>query len=128
MHPIEVETFPNRDQEKDRDKPNRVGLERYGRNDPIGDRPPQQTFKQAPDRDTGPDRPQHIIQQLVIEGEHPSLAWKGPGIIFERRSLARKPVEPKVQNPGKKCHDYRISHPNLSHPPWRELSSRYHVR
>ena len=41
MHPIEIETLPNRDQEKDRDEPHRVGLERDGRNDPIGHGPPK---------------------------------------------------------------------------------------
>ena len=82
VHPVEIKALPDGDQEEDRDEPDGVCVKRDNVGIAVGHRPPEQAFECGPNCDARGNGPEHVVEELAVEREHPAHAGEWARIVF----------------------------------------------
>ena len=104
MDPIKVKTFPDWDQQKQRDKPYRMGRPGQHGRVAVCQSPKHYGFIACPNGHAAGQGPKHIIANLSTKRELLAVFHQWTGIIFEGLALLGKRVKIKMQPACNTCH------------------------
>ncbi len=116
VDPVKMKAGPDRDEHKERDKPDRVVREQHRWGIAICHRPKDKNLGGGPQRYPAGNMPEHVVQHLIVESESPVVARLIPRVEFCRITLTFADNQPIMQKSGAEALGDKIDQPNLNDP------------
>ena len=121
VNQIEINCFPDWNEEENCHKPKRILRPGHDFNVSVRKPPDNQRFVTGPDTDTADNGPKHVVQHLVSEQEGPTLA-ECSAVESKPLFLSANNVKVKVKTTRNDQHQNEVPQPHQRYPAETEVS------